>query len=86
VTAPRVAVVIVSYEGREALLASLQSLRLHATIPIETVVVDNASTDGSAGAVRAAHPEARVILNAENVGFARACNQGWRRKRPSSSS
>jgi N-acetylglucosaminyl-diphospho-decaprenol L-rhamnosyltransferase len=77
VTAPRVAVVIVSYEGREALLASLQSLRLHAPIPIETVVVDNASTDGSAAAVRAAHPEARVILNAENVGFARACNQGW---------
>ncbi len=76
--APRVAVVIVSYEGREALLASLESLRLHASIPIETVVVDNASTDGSADAVRAAHPAVRVIANAENAGFARACNQGWR--------
>jgi N-acetylglucosaminyl-diphospho-decaprenol L-rhamnosyltransferase len=75
--APRAAVVIVSYEGRETLLASLQSLRLHATIPIETVVVDNASTDGSADAVRATHPEVRVIVNAENVGFAEACNQGW---------
>ena len=75
---PRVAAVIVSYEGREALLASLESLRLHATIPIETVVVDNASTDGSAEVVRAAYPAARVLGNAENVGFARACNQGWR--------
>ena len=75
--APRVAVVIVSYEGREALLACLESLRLRASIPLETVVVDNASTDGSADAVRAAHPAVRVIANAENVGFARACNQGW---------
>jgi N-acetylglucosaminyl-diphospho-decaprenol L-rhamnosyltransferase len=76
--APRVAVVIVSYEGREALLASLESLRLHAAVPIETVVVDNASTDASAEAVRGARPDVRVLANAENVGFARACNQGWR--------
>ena len=78
---PRVAVVIVSYEAREALLAGLDSLRAHASLPIETVVVDNASTDGSAEAARAAHPEAVVIANAENVGFARACNQGWRASR-----
>ncbi|HSD26240.1 MAG TPA: glycosyltransferase family 2 protein [Vicinamibacteria bacterium] len=76
--APRVAVVIVSFEAREALLAGLESLRRHASTPIETVVVDNASTDGSADAVRAAHPAVRVLANAENVGFARACNQGWR--------
>ncbi len=76
--APRVAVVVVSYEGREALLASLDALRRTSTIPTETVVVDNASSDGSADAVRAAHPEVRVLANAENVGFATACNQGWR--------
>jgi len=79
--AARVAVVIVSFEAREALLASLESLRLHASVPIETVVVDNASTDGSADAVRDAHPGFTVIANAENVGFARACNQGWRASR-----
>jgi N-acetylglucosaminyl-diphospho-decaprenol L-rhamnosyltransferase len=78
---PRIAVVTVSYEGREALLASLDSLRLHATIPMEAVVVDNASTDGSVEAVRAAHPEVRLLANDENVGFARACNQGWRATR-----
>jgi GT2 family glycosyltransferase len=79
--APRVAVVIVSFEAREALLASLESLRLRPSIPIETVVVDNASSDGSADAVRAGHPTALVIANPENVGFARACNQGWRASR-----
>lgn len=76
--APRAVVVIVSYEAREALLACLDSLRRHVTLPLETVVVDNASTDGSADAVRTAHPAVAVIANAENVGFARGCNQGWR--------
>ncbi len=79
--APRVAVVIVSFEAREALLAGLGSLRAHASLPLETVVVDNASADGSADAVRACHPETLVVANAENVGFARACNQGWRASR-----
>jgi GT2 family glycosyltransferase len=50
-------------------------------MPVELVVVDNASADGSASAVRDRHPEALVIANAENAGFGRACNQGWRASR-----
>jgi len=76
--APRAAVVVVSFETRETLLAALASVGAHALLPVETIVVDNASGDGSADAVRAAYPEAVVIANPENVGFARACNQGWR--------
>ena len=72
---------MVSYEARETLLAGLDALRTHASFPLELVVVDNASTDGSADAVRARHPEARVVANVENVGFARASNQGWRASR-----
>jgi len=79
--APRLAVVVVSFEARETLLAGLGALRAHTSLPLELVVVDNASTDGSADAVRASDPEALVIANAENVGFARACNQGWRASR-----
>ena len=79
--APRLAVVVVSFEARETLLAGLDALRAHASFPLELVVVDNASTDGSADAVRARHAEALVIANAENLGFARACNQGWRASR-----
>jgi N-acetylglucosaminyl-diphospho-decaprenol L-rhamnosyltransferase len=79
--APRLAVVIVSFEGRDTLLAGLDALRTRASFPLEIVVVDNASTDESAAAVRARHPDALVIANAENVGFARACNQGWRASR-----
>jgi GT2 family glycosyltransferase len=74
---PQVSAVLVSYEAKQALLTTLDALE-RLKIPIEVVVVDNASTDGSADAVRARHPRARVIANPENVGFAGACNQGWR--------
>ncbi len=42
----------------------------------ETFVIDNGSTDGSAGMVREQFPWVRLIENATNVGFARANNQG----------
>jgi GT2 family glycosyltransferase len=78
---PKVAVVIVSFATRDTLVAGLEALEAHAGLPVETVVVDNASRDGSAEAVRARFPGLRLIVNAENVGFARACNQGARETR-----
>lgn len=74
--APRVAVVVVSYESRSSIEACLDSVSHDPSVPIETVVVDNASRDGSAEAVRAFFPHVTVVPNVENVGFARACNQG----------
>lgn len=49
-------------------------------VPVEVIVVDNASTDGTP-AVLARFPWVRVIRNSENLGFARACNQGARMAR-----
>jgi N-acetylglucosaminyl-diphospho-decaprenol L-rhamnosyltransferase len=40
--------------------------------------VDNASTDASVDVARARRPLPHLIVNAANVGFARACNQGTR--------
>jgi GT2 family glycosyltransferase len=73
---PRVAVVVVSYETRETLVEGLAALAAEPTASV--VVVDNASRDGTAAAVRERFPNVRLIANAENVGFARACNQGAR--------
>lgn len=42
---------------------------------LEVVYVDNASSDSSA-AMSSWHPQIRVVRNAENLGFARAVNQG----------
>jgi GT2 family glycosyltransferase len=69
--------VIVSYNVRELLRASLGAARRSAAgLAAEIVVVDNASRDGSAAMVAAAFPDVTLIRNAENRGFAAACNQG----------
>jgi GT2 family glycosyltransferase len=78
---PRVSAVIVSFNTREHLLRCIVSLESHVTLPLDVVVVDNGSSDGSAGAVRRTHPAARVIENGVNLGFAAATNRGLREAR-----
>jgi len=58
-----------------ACLAHLAAARLPAH---EVIVVDNASADGSADMVAAEFPQAVLVRNAENRGFAGGCNQGMR--------
>ena len=43
-----------------------------------TVSFDNGSTDGSADAIAAEHPEVQLVRNPENVGYAGGHNQGAR--------
>lgn len=54
-------------------LESLDATR--GEVPYEVIVVDNASTDETVTALPA-FPGVRVHRNAENLGFAKACNQG----------
>jgi len=55
-----------------AALESLQSL----TVPLEVIVVDNASRDGSPEAIERSFPLTQLIRSPDNVGFGRACNLG----------
>lgn len=69
-------IAIVSYNTRDLLLNCLQSVCERTTdVEYELIVVDNASRDGSVEAVRAGYPRVTVLANAENGGFAKACNQ-----------
>jgi GT2 family glycosyltransferase len=43
---------------------------------VETIVIDNGSTDDSVAHLRSAFPWAQLVVNQENVGFAAANNQG----------
>jgi GT2 family glycosyltransferase len=71
--------VVVSYNTRELTLEALRRLQAAtASIKGEVVLIDNASGDGSPAAVRNAFPDVKLIENSENVGFARAVNQGLR--------
>jgi GT2 family glycosyltransferase/lipopolysaccharide/colanic/teichoic acid biosynthesis glycosyltransferase len=73
----QVSIVIVSYNTKDFLRACLASISDHypGLLPRVTVV-DNASEDGTAEAIRAEFPEARLILNSSNLGYAKAVNQG----------
>jgi len=73
----RLSIIIVSWNVRDDLLRCVASLRDNPPCNrVEQIVIDNASVDGSVEAVRRQYPEVAVIANAENVGFATACNQG----------
>jgi GT2 family glycosyltransferase len=75
--APVVSVVVVSWNTKEVLRQCLASVRAHlAEVAHETIVVDNASGDGSAEMVAADFPEARLVRNRTNVGFGAANNVG----------
>ena len=75
-----VAIIIVTYNSREDIDACLRSIAGHtAPFPTTLTVVDNHSTDGTAGYVRDTwSPSVRVIESGGNVGFARANNIGIR--------
>lgn len=77
---PLVSVVVVNWNGRKYLEACYNALR-HQTYPlsqIEHIFVDNGSTDGSVEYMRANFPDARIIANQTNTGFAHPNNQGIR--------
>jgi N-acetylglucosaminyl-diphospho-decaprenol L-rhamnosyltransferase len=75
---PLVDVVVVSYESRDCVVPALRSAIEDAGVPATVTLVDNASSDGTADAVRVELPSVRVITNRQNLGFGAACNQGWR--------
>ncbi|MCU0606099.1 MAG: glycosyltransferase family 2 protein [Candidatus Edwardsbacteria bacterium] len=71
-------IIIVSFNVRQLLADCLISILEACPDPVpEVIVVDNASSDGSARMVRERFPQVVLIANTENVGFARANNQGY---------
>lgn len=77
-------VVIVSYNTSDLLNNCLSSIEawLEANSHTgEVIVVDNASTDGTSGMIRRRFPDAKLIENHRNVGFAAANNKGIRAAR-----
>ncbi|MCC9076788.1 glycosyltransferase family 2 protein [Litorilinea aerophila] len=77
----KLSIVIVSWNTRDLLAACLDSIAREqdalagAAVQVETFVVDNVSRDGSAVMVQEHYPWVRLLVNEENVGFARANNQ-----------
>jgi len=73
-------IVIVNWNTRDLLLGCLASVyHTIKEISFEVFIVDNGSTDGSVEAVKRDYPQAIIIQNEKNLGFAAANNQALRR-------
>ncbi|MDD5557258.1 MAG: glycosyltransferase family 2 protein [bacterium] len=65
----KICIIVLNWNGREETLACLRSLREIDYADYSVVLVDNASTDGSADEIERLHPEVRLIRNPVNAGF-----------------
>ncbi len=78
---PDVSVVIVTWNGRQHLDTCLSSVQDQRDVSVETIVVDNGSSDGTVDYLRARYPWVTVVALTENFGFAGGNNAGARAAR-----
>ncbi|HUI11763.1 MAG TPA: glycosyltransferase family 2 protein [Bacteroidota bacterium] len=79
---PAISVVIVNYNTRDLLEACLGTVFREAKeVPLEVLVIDNGSTDGSVEMVRTRFPAVCLTVNEVNRGFAAPNNDGIRASR-----
>jgi GT2 family glycosyltransferase len=71
---PLISALVVNHNVRDLLLCTLRALENDSWPNLEVIVVDNASEDGSAAAVRCEFPGVSVLPLTRNVGYGRANN------------
>ena len=69
-------ILIPTYNGRAHLERCLPSVCRHAPPHTQIVVVDDASTDGTASWLRTCFPQVEVVVRASNQGYCAAVNEG----------
>ena len=75
---PSILTIVLNWNNPEDTLACLRSVTAINYPAMQTIVVDNGSTDDSVARVRAAHPGIKVIETGENLGYAGGNNVGIR--------
>ena len=74
---PSVVVIVLTWNGRDLTLDCLRSLEAVTTPNVRTMVVDNASSDGTVEAIRTRYADrVEVVVNASNLGYAGGNNVG----------
>lgn len=76
----KLSIIIINWNVQDLLSTCLETIDRNVTtsnLPkVETLVIDNASTDGSVKMIREKFPWVKLVANTENSGFAKANNQG----------
>jgi GT2 family glycosyltransferase len=76
---PKVAIIVLNWNGKKDTLACLESLEKLTYPNFETILVDNGSTDASCAAIRERFPSCHLLETGANLGFAGGNNAGIRR-------
>lgn len=71
-----VSVVIPNWNGSDVITECIDSIKNQNLKPLEVIVVDNGSTDGSVEIIKKQFPEVKLISLEKNIGFAGAVNKG----------
>lgn len=69
-------VIVVNWNGKEHLEDCFTSLKEQNYAPLELLLIDNASVDGSVEYMKKHFPMVNILVNPENVGFGPAINKG----------
>ncbi len=72
---PQVSIGLVVWNGRKFLPDCLASILAQKDVGLEIIIIDNASTDGSAEFIKEKFPQLRLIGNRQNLGFTGGHNQ-----------
>src|SRR5260370_29524668 len=76
---PLVSALIVCRNAKEELLQCLKAFFASADVPVDAVVVDNDSSDGTPAAVTDEFPQATVLVQSKDLGYGQAANLGLER-------
>jgi GT2 family glycosyltransferase len=75
-TGPRIYIIIPHNGGRDLLNDCIQSITESSYSNLNIVIIDNGSTDGSVQSVKKRFTDIELVTNKQNMGFAKAVNQG----------
>lgn len=79
---PLVSAIVLNWNGKRIIESCLDSLLRQSHVPLEVIVVDNGSTDGSLALLKDKYASrVRIFENPRNLGFAGGCNVGIRAAR-----
>jgi GT2 family glycosyltransferase len=83
-TEPLLSILVANWNTAALIERCVDAILARVTIPLELIVVDNGSTDGSVEVLRrlsARDPRVVLLTNARNYGYAHANNQAYARSR-----
>ena len=79
INSPKVAVVILNWNGKNFLQQFLPSVIKNSNEHTEIIVADNASTDDSISFLKEFYPDVKIILLEKNYGFAKGYNEALKK-------